>query len=91
MFCRRQSSRRQAVAQAVFFPRRVIGKIQFASRAILFRVGIKIIVELHAIHVVALHDIHDDAQDVFAHGGFAGVEPELVAVSADEFGCVVEM
>ena len=68
-----------------FLPGRAVGKFQFAARRVLFRVGIKIIIELHAIHVVALHHVHDHAQNVGPHGRFAGVEPGLFAVFANQF------
>ena len=48
--------------------------------------GIEIIVEVNAIHVVALDDVHDDAQRIILHFLFAGIEPEIFAVAPDECG-----
>src|SRR5207249_4058386 len=65
-------------------PARVVGKIQLFARAILFFVGIKIIVEVDAVYVVAPDDIHDDAQRVVLHRFLTGIEPEIFSVLADE-------
>src|SRR5262245_41698436 len=50
-----------AAADAVSLPAPVVGKIQHAARGVLLLVRIKVIVEMDAIDVVALYDIHHRA------------------------------
>ncbi len=83
---RRQSSAAQSAVHAVFFPARLVGKIHVLAGGIFFRIRIKIIVNDHAIHVVAFHDIENDGERARLRRRFAGIEPGLLAVMPDEFG-----
>ena len=85
---------RQAGFQSVFFPARVVGEIHNIASPVFFGIRVKIIVEHHAIHVIAFHHVEHGVERAGLRFGFAGIEPGLPGVMADDFrmrtGDVVE-
>jgi hypothetical protein len=58
----------------------IIGKGDDARRA---RVGIKVIVDVHAIDVVTADNVLDDVEDVLPRRRLTGIEPKLTPDPAD--------
>ncbi len=70
----------QSSSSAEPFPAGIIWKIQVRTRRIRFFVGIKVIIEMHAIDVITLHNIHHDAKRVILDIFLARIEPEKLAI-----------
>ena len=73
-----------AAAVTVALPTGLVGEVDGFAGGVLDLVGVEVIVEVDAVDVVAAEDVEDDAEGVFGGVVFAGVEPELFAVGADE-------
>ena len=49
-------------------------------------VGVKVVVEMNAVHIVAAEDIADDCEEMLLDGGSTGIHPEEVADLFGMFG-----
>src|SRR5262245_34631604 len=75
----------ESSGHAIFAPAALVWKIDGARRLRVL-IGIEIIIELHGIDVVSLHDIHDYFQRIVLHLAFAGVHPKKrLALRRDSF------
>ena len=72
-----------AAAIVVAFPTGPVGEREGRASGVFLRVGIKIIVEVNAIDVVAANDVEDNVEGVFLDFAFAGIEPEALGVGLD--------
>jgi hypothetical protein len=88
-------TRRLTLSRRLALPRGFVGEIDLLARRILRRarrqrlrqrIGIEIIIDVHAIHVVAADDITDDGERALGGDGLAGVHPEHVAVFLHDVG-----
>ena len=62
----------------------VVGERDQRPVPVSFLVGIEVVVDVHAIHVVAAHDILDDAERLLDHGGLTRIHPQVAAVALHE-------
>ena len=64
----------------VAFPAAVIGKRNGAAATIVFRIRIEVVVDVHTIHVVALHHVEHHAHGARANRRFTGIHPQIAGV-----------
>ena len=75
----------RASASPVTLVRGGVGEVDCAA-AVRLGIGIEVVVHVHAVDVVAAHDVEDDPRGAAAHGRVARIQPEERAVLADELG-----
>ena len=75
----------------VAFPRRLVGKIYVELIGHTFnRVGIEVVVNMYAVHVIATHHITNHIDKPFCAIRFARINPALFAVGFHQLGARVD-